>query len=263
MQCKICEQQSNPLFKAKVMGKYEVQYYQCGNCQFVQTEDPYWLEEAYNSPINHSDTGIVLRNSRLSRIVGAIIICFFDKNKEAVDYAGGFGMFTRMMRDAGFDFYWMDPYVKNELSRGFEAKEGKKYHIATTFESFEHFDQVFDEMKKITNIADNIIASTEMIPLPPPALEDWWYYAPEHGQHIAFYTKPAFKILAKKLGMHYYNLDNVHILSKKKLNPLTSWIFKMPFSKHFFYLLSFFLFPFQSSKTFSDMELMKPANHDS
>ena len=261
MECKICNSNCKALFKTKVLNKYDVEYFQCEECQFVQTEKPYWLEEAYNSPINHSDTGIVLRNQRLSRIVGSLIICFFDKKKEAVDYAGGFGMFTRMMRDIGFDFYWLDPYVKNELARGFEGEDGKKYHIATSFESFEHFDEVIKEAKRITKIADNLILSTEMIPLPPPKVEDWWYYAPEHGQHIAFYTLKSFRKLAQELGLHYYNLDNVHILAKNRLGGLANLVLRFKYAKHIFYLLSYFQFFFMRSKTFEDMEKMKPSNH--
>lgn len=262
MKCKICSGYCKELFITKVLNKYDVQYYQCENCRFVQTENPYWLEEAYNSPINYSDTGIVLRNQRLRRIVGSIIISFFDRKKRAVDYAGGFGLFTRMMRDIGFDFYWLDPYVKNEVARGFEGEDGRVYHIATSFESFEHFDNVIDEAKKITKIADNIILSTEMIPHPPPKVEDWWYYAPEHGQHIAFYTKSAFNILADKLGMHYYNLDNVHILSKNRLGVFANFIFKFRYAKYLFYLLSYIQFLSMKSKTLEDMERMKRLNHD-
>ncbi len=37
-----------------------------------------------------------------------------------LDYAGGYGVFTRLMRDIGFDFYWHDPYTQNLFANGFE-----------------------------------------------------------------------------------------------------------------------------------------------
>ena len=45
------------------MDKYDVKYFLCGNCGFVFTEEPYWLNEAYKSAINISDTGIVTRKN--------------------------------------------------------------------------------------------------------------------------------------------------------------------------------------------------------
>ena len=57
------------------------------------------------------------------------------------NYAGGYGIFTRMMRDIGFDFYWLDKYADNLLTNGFEynKKIHKKIEAITSFESFEHF----------------------------------------------------------------------------------------------------------------------------
>ncbi len=47
------------------MFKYEVQYYRCPECYFAQTEDPYWLDEAYQNALNLSDTGLLFRNKML------------------------------------------------------------------------------------------------------------------------------------------------------------------------------------------------------
>ena len=124
MKCKICNNKSNYIFKAQLLNKYDVKYYHCSNCGFLQTEDPYWLEEAYNNSITTSDTGIMSRNLYLSQLSTLILYYFFDKNAKYLDYAGGYGIFVRLMRDIGFDFYWYDKYSKNLLVRGFEYKNG-------------------------------------------------------------------------------------------------------------------------------------------
>ena len=64
LKCKICESDSHGLAQGKVMGKYDVDYFQCSNCGFVQTEEPYWLDEAYSQPIASSDVG--LRSERFT-----------------------------------------------------------------------------------------------------------------------------------------------------------------------------------------------------
>lgn len=62
MICKICNTENETCFSGRILGKYDIKYYHCRNCDFVHTEEPYWLEEAYSRPINLSDTGYVVRN---------------------------------------------------------------------------------------------------------------------------------------------------------------------------------------------------------
>ena len=47
--------------------KYQIDYFFCKNCGFLQTEKPYWLEEAYKDSINDSDTGYLQRNVLFSK----------------------------------------------------------------------------------------------------------------------------------------------------------------------------------------------------
>jgi len=73
MICKVCNLLSNYIFSAKILKKYNVQYYYCDNCGFMQTEEPYWLDEAYTEPINITDTGYIQRNIQLSQKLTLIL----------------------------------------------------------------------------------------------------------------------------------------------------------------------------------------------
>lgn len=253
MICKICHNPSKVIFEAVVLYKYKVKYYQCTSCGFGQTEDPYWLQESYISPMNLSDTGVMYRSERMSKITTSLLFLFFDKKGTFLDYAGGLGVFTRQMRDIGFNFLWNDPYTKNELARGFEGSLDRKYDAVTTFESFEHFEHPLEEIEKILQITDTIILTTDLISIPAPKHQDWWYYASEHGQHVAFYSKNAFKEIAKKLGVHYYNAMNVHILSKKKMGFFGSVLLNFKYAKHVLYVLFYLINPLLKSKALEDM----------
>jgi hypothetical protein len=253
MNCKICQNPSQKIFTAKLLYKYEVDYFQCEHCGFAQTEKPYWLDEAYISSMNLSDTGVMYRCERMSKITTSLLFLFFNTKGKFLDYAGGFGVFTRQMRDIGFDFYWHDPYTKNEIARGFEGDLNQRYDIVTTFESFEHFENPIEEIEKIVKLSDTIILTTDLISRPAPKHSDWWYYASEHGQHISFYSKKSFQILAQKFNLHYYNALNVHVLSKKKLGFFGSFLFKFKYAKQLLYLLFFFINPFIKSKSLDDM----------
>jgi hypothetical protein len=253
MNCKICQSSSQKIFTAKILYKYDVDYYQCTHCGFGQTEKPYWLEEAYLSSMNLSDTGVMYRCERMSKITTSLLFLFFKTKGKFLDYAGGFGVFTRQMRDIGFDFYWQDPYTKNEIARGFEGSLDQKYDVVTTFESFEHFDNTLQEIEKIVKLTDTIILTTDLIPRPAPAHSNWWYYASEHGQHISFYSQDSFKVIAKKFEMNYYNAMNVHVLTKKKIGVLGTLFFKFKYAKHLLYLGYFIFNLFIKSKSLEDM----------
>jgi hypothetical protein len=162
MLCKICNNESLDIFKKTILNKYEVQYYKCTNCNFIQTEEPYWLDEAYKKTINISDTGLLARNIHLSKITSLIIYLFFNKKGKFLDFAGGYGVFTRLMRDIGFDFLWHDPYTSNLLAKGFEwnANDQTKIELLTSFESFEHFIDPIKELEKMSKISDNILFSS-------------------------------------------------------------------------------------------------------
>jgi hypothetical protein len=90
MNCKICGNKTEEKFKAKIINKYEVKYFYCQNCNFLSTENPYWLDEVYKLPINISDTGYLQRNINLLKKLIILLILFFDKNAKYLDYAGGY-----------------------------------------------------------------------------------------------------------------------------------------------------------------------------
>lgn len=250
--CKICGNNAQLLFIAKVLNKYDVQFEQCESCHFIQTEKPYWLNEAYQSAINNNDTGIIARNERFRSIVTVLISFLFGKNDKYLDYAGGYGIFTRMMRDVGFNYYWVDEYAKNLVSIGFEHKAGTTYKVITAFEVFEHLDNPEEKLMDMLSYTDNIIFSTELVPDKTPG-KDWWYYAFNHGQHIAFYHQKSLWYLAQKHGLHFSsNGSNFHVLSKKPINPI---VFKLLYKGSKFGLYWFSKLGLQS-KTFSDHKLM-------
>lgn len=214
MNCKICDTNLNPTFKGKILNKYTVDYYHCPNCDFIQTENPYWLDEAYEQSINSSDTGYMYRNLLYSQKLTILLYYLFGTKGKFLDYAGGYGVFVRLMRDIGFDFYWADKYTTNLLAQGFEWNENGKYDAITLFEVFEHFVDPMSEIENLFSLTDTILFSTEMHPSPVPNPEDWWYFGLEHGQHIALYSEKTLSQIAKHFGCNYYRIGGLHILSK-------------------------------------------------
>ncbi|HXU26167.1 MAG TPA: class I SAM-dependent methyltransferase [Bacteroidia bacterium] len=203
------------------MNKYDVNYHQCSSCSFVQTDDPFWLSEAYQSAITSLDIGLINRNIYLQKEIPKIIESCFPDAKIMLDYGGGYGMFVRMMRDLGYNFYRQDSYCENLFAKYFDIVdiETKRMDVLTTFEVFEHLDNPLEEIKKMFDLSDNIVFSTVLTPADINEFTNWWYVSPLVGQHIAFYDITTLKYLAGKFGKHLYsNGNNLHVFSSKKLD---------------------------------------------
>ena len=88
MDCTLCTAPMNPFAEATVLNKYPVSYFKCSACGFIQTEEPYWLAEAYSDAIGKSDVGLVKRNLELSGKAGLYITTLVDQAVRSIG-AGG------------------------------------------------------------------------------------------------------------------------------------------------------------------------------
>lgn len=218
MNCKICNSETTNCFDSKILGKHLVEYYKCEVCCFLQIEEPYWLDEAYEEPINISDTGYISRNLLISKKLTFLLYSVFDKNGKYLDYAAGYGVLVRIMRDIGFDFYWEDKYTDNLFSKGFEWNKDTSLQAVTAFEVFEHFVNPIEEIEHLLDISDTIIFTTELYPKHNPSPEEWWYFGLDHGQHISFYSHETLEYIAKKYDLRFYSDGFIHILTRNHIS---------------------------------------------
>jgi methyltransferase family protein len=232
VQCRICGSSTRLAFTHQVLRKYDCSYYFCDNCGGLQTEDPYWLDEAIESPVPSADTGILRRNVYLARLTSVVLFFLFDRHGRFLDAAGGYGIFTRMMRDVGFDYYWTDKYAPNLTARGFDADVGPggPYAAVTAFEVIQYPPDPVAFVAELLESTgtDTIIFTTELFAGAPPAPEAWWYYAFPTGQHLTFYQKSTLEFIGKRFGMRYYRSGVLHIWTRAKLNPLALRVLTSP-----------------------------------
>lgn len=217
MKCRICSGDTSVLFRRTLLQKYEVDYLRCQDCGYVCTEQPYWLEEAYARPINISDTGVIARNEKIRDALAWLFWRRYPKGSQFLDYAGGYGVLTRMMRDCGYDFFWYDPYTQNLFAQGFELPERDfSIQAMTCLECFEHFVDPFTEITKQLELCSNIYFTTTLISGQAPEPEEWDYYGFSHGQHVSFYTQKSLRILAERLGLQFRtNGGQFHFIGKE------------------------------------------------
>lgn len=220
---KITGGKTKVLFTAKILGKYDVCYYKCVETGFIQTEEPYWLEEAYSSAITKLDIGLPFRNELIRDKLVKILPKHFKTDAKYLDYAGGYGLLTRFMRDKGFNFYHTDKYCKNLFSEYFDLSDlpqNTKFEVVTAFEVFEHLANPLAEIEVLNQYSDNILFSTELQPNNSiNSVDDWWYFIPETGQHLALYSLKSLQFIADKLGYNFYTDEKeLHLFTKTKLS---------------------------------------------
>jgi hypothetical protein len=228
------------------MSKYDVEYFKCLNCDSLQTEPPYWLQECYqDGNLADLDTGAFQRN--LQNVPATIFTAILTRAKVAVDFGGGDGLLCRMVRDYGVNIYSSDKYAKNTYAKGFSKEIDSSTDLVTSFEVFEHFANPALDLKEIFNFSPNaILITTERF---RDQDSTWDYLSLESGQHVFFYSEKALKLISKEYGYRlvstgkYLPFSGYSLFLKSRnplvllssyfvLNPIFCW-----FSKGLLFLL--------------------------
>jgi Methyltransferase domain len=194
--CRLCGAETRALMRQRVLGKHDVRYGQCPRCDLIQTEAPYWLDEAYSNAISQLDTGAMHRTQETSRLT-ALLARVIGLDGTCLDYGGGHGVFVRMMRDLGYDFRWLDKYAENLFAIGFEGTVNQRYSLVTAFEVLEHFADVREDLDALFGPRHDFVLVGTV--LHAGHQDGWWYYLPESGQHVAFYSRRTLDWV----GQHY------------------------------------------------------------
>jgi hypothetical protein len=217
--CLICESATEAVGSQRVLGRHDAHYRRCKACGYLFIVDPHWLAEAYATAIAALDTGIVTRNLWLADATTALLGSSLRAVRRSVDFGGGTGLLVRLMRDRGHDFHWHDAYSPNLLAIGFEADLQQRYDLVTAFELIEHLTDPVATVAQLRQLAPVLLISTELLPDPMPALDRWWYFAPEAGQHIGFFTRRSLEVLGERFGlMLSSNGRNLHVLAPSRVS---------------------------------------------
>lgn len=229
--CPVCDGVMDHFDSAVVLGRYDATYHRCPTCGLVATRETPWLEEAYTSAIHDADAGLLRRARRYQRLAGSVIRFEGLRGGRFLDWAGGYGVFTQLMREKGYDTWQHDDFAEPVFARDFRDPGEGRYDLITAFEVFEHLADPRRELAATAERTDRLLFTTETLPSGPPKIADWWYYMPAVGQHITFHTVTSLRMLGEHLGFeltsngsnwHLFHRGPVDLRTRALLSPRTT-----------------------------------------
>lgn len=236
--CRLCDGETKYKFNLEVLSKYEIKYWECMVCNALQTQLPYWLDEAYErNNISIYDTGIAQRNIR--NFVVTYVISKLFRLKDVIDYGGGDGLLCRLLRDHTINCYVKDKYAYPVYAQGFRNENFSSPDLVTCYEVLEHFVHPKYDLDEIfTNRPNVILISTGIY---KDHISDWYYLFPQGGQHIFFYSEKSLLYIAKKYNYELQIINDFIFFTRDK------WIYRkyllsILLKKHVLRLLSGLIF---------------------
>ncbi|TCP29379.1 methyltransferase domain-containing protein [Sphingomonas sp. BK235] len=195
--CRLCDNPAHHRFTLDLIRRHRVHYYECAHCGSLQTEAPYWLDEAYaNSNLARLDTGAAQRN--LSNLGALLAWIKLARIQTVIDVGGGDGLLCRLLRDYGVDARLKDRYAANTYAQGFEQDPEIAPILLTAFEVLEHYACPKQDLSALfDNRPDSVVVTTSLY---EGQDSDWWYLTPDSGQHVFFYTQRAMHLIAERYG---------------------------------------------------------------
>jgi hypothetical protein len=212
--CRLCGGDGEESFSKLLLQKHTVRYYKCHSCEYLYTEEPHWLDEAYSTAMALTDTGVLVRSMQITSILTFFAWLSGLVHLRGIDIGGGHGLLVRFLRDAGLDHYWSDPIAENLFAKGFDASPEVDYGLMTVIEVLEHVYNPVDFLLSSTSRyrPQCIIATTQLLPCAVPP-HDWNYYQFSTGQHIGFFSERSLGVLAERIGYRFTTKRGLHVFS--------------------------------------------------
>lgn len=223
--CLICNGSTSTAFRITVRHEHMATYLRCQSCEFIFVEDPFWLHASFGGTLQHVDVGSVDRNLLAAQVLKTAITTLNIKDGVFVDWGGGYGLLSRIMRDSGFNYHNQESFV-TPLFYSPEVPPGtEKYSLISVIEVILHYTQPLEEFRALLEKTDRLFFTTTISPSKIDS--NWWYLMPDTGQHVALYTKKSLEILAHILGVKFVSDEKFfHMFYRGSIPTFTKLIFR-------------------------------------
>ena len=191
-----------------------IYYSRCSYCSFIfAPEFANWteidfLEKIYNDQYIEIDPDYLETRPKANF---QTLKQLFSKQKKLIkhlDYGGGNGKLSILLKQDGWDSETYDPFPSNNKL----LSDLGKYNLITAFEVFEHVPDINLLMKNLTEImtSDCLVLFSTLVSdgnIKKNRRIDWWYASPRNG-HINLFSKQSLMLLGSKNALSFSSFSN-------------------------------------------------------
>jgi SAM-dependent methyltransferase len=224
--CRVCGGAVKEAWPGRLLGHVDVTYALCEDCGSLSLPEPDWLDESYSKVIiPDPDFGSLARTlfvHRCIRRLRASSAGVIPRRCRTLDFGSGKGFLIRLLLDEAKDAWGFDPYPQAIFAqdRIFTALPDGPFDLITAIEVLEHATDpvgILRSLRERLAPDGTLLLSTELFDAEIHGA-DWHYLAPEHGQHITFYSREGLRRVAQAAdlawigSMRYNRIDFLHVL---------------------------------------------------
>jgi len=191
----------------------------CGFCfapELVTWKLEEFEEKIYNDEYVCVDPDYIETRPRAN--AANLISMFADRahSIKHLDYGGGSGLLTQLLRASGWQSVSYDPFVDRNL----RVEQLGQFDLITAFEVFEHVPDVHKLMSNLRSLlcANGLVLFSTLLSdgnIHAGQDLDWWYASPRNG-HISLFSRNSLEILAQANGFSLGSLSTgFHVFSTK------------------------------------------------
>ncbi|MFI4938882.1 MAG: class I SAM-dependent methyltransferase [Burkholderiales bacterium] len=198
-----------------------IYYFLCEECAFCfapeicQWPVSEFESKIYNEAYIEVDPDYV--DARPRNNAANLIGMFGDMGKQFrhLDYGGGGGLLSAVLRDAGWNSHSYDPFANKDV----RPEDLGRFDLISAFEVFEHVPDPVALMQGLGALLapDGAVLFTTLLSdenIKHNQRLNWWYAAPRNG-HISLFSTKSLSILVQRDGFSFDSLSaGVHILWK-------------------------------------------------
>ena len=226
--CPICHTESTHFSTLAIRDGITGEYYSCNSCKFIYAENPNWLEGSFTDALNSLDIGSVDRCNIVADFVEVLANSLKVDNPKVLDWGGGYGLLTRILRDRGIRCAHYDPYTEPLFAENTALQTGTRFDLIVLSEVMLHMTDPVSTLTELLKFSDNIMFTAVIAP--PDITPDWWYFMPDTGQHVAIFSQKTIPELGAALKVNTLSDKQFfHLVAKDQPGVLTRLLFTKRF----------------------------------
>lgn len=199
--CPVCKDEGS-IFGAFEGGlDFPLIYRKCHSCGHLFVRNCSWIDAAYAEGVDEFDQGAVSRS--IFSLPLAFALANLSPTAGVLDYGGGVGLLSRMLRDLGINAYSYDRYVQGTLNPGFHLRDLRdvtdNINMVIAIEVLEHIVEIGEFVGAMLRLSPKIILTCTSVNDGQDI--SWPYLDKNHCQHVSVYSRKSLEILAEKMGM--------------------------------------------------------------